>query len=65
MEQGLYFVPTGCLACQEIYNILLNLNDHLCIHNNFPLTSFLNHMSPVHTIPSSIQDVLSYDPICF
>jgi hypothetical protein len=61
MEQSLSLVPIGCLLCQEIY-ILLNPNAHLCVHNNFPLTSVLNQMSPVHTIPPSKQDALSYDP---
>lgn len=62
MKQSLSSVSIGCLACQEIYNILLNPNVHLCVHNDFPLASVLNQMNPLHTIPSSIQNVLSYDP---
>lgn len=54
MEQSLSLVPIGCLACQEIYNILLNPNVQLYVNNSLPLTSVLNQMNPVHTIPSSI-----------
>lgn len=51
MDFSLSLVPISCLACQEIYNILLNPNVPLCVNNCLPVTSVLNQMNPVHTIP--------------